>query len=102
MKKMIKTLFAGGTLGTEDMKSDQKVEKSQYSETIKRPEGTGSQPEFEIGDPEKLEYTKTVERPEGTDSKPTIELDKPDDSEYAKAIEMPEDTESKPVHDSSK
>ncbi|PGM58951.1 hypothetical protein CN947_20895 [Bacillus cereus] len=51
-------LLAGGAVGAEDVKSDQKVEKAKYSETIERTEGTESKPEF----------AKTVERIEGTDS----------------------------------
>ncbi|PEO39954.1 hypothetical protein [Bacillus wiedmannii] len=35
-------LFAGGVLDTEDVKSNQKIEKSKYSETIEMPEGTDS------------------------------------------------------------
>ncbi|MDZ4417092.1 hypothetical protein ORL59_26345 [Bacillus cereus] len=59
-------LFAGGAIGVEDVKSDQKVEKSKYSETIERPEGTESKPGFEIEAPEKSEGVKTVEKSEGT------------------------------------
>ncbi|TKI77526.1 hypothetical protein, partial [Bacillus mycoides] len=63
-------LFAGGAIGTEDVKSDQKVEKSKYSETIERPEGTDYQPAFEMGDSEKSEHVKTVKKSEGTGTNP--------------------------------
>ncbi|QWH32058.1 hypothetical protein EXW51_29985 (plasmid) [Bacillus mycoides] len=94
---MFKTLLAGGAVSTEDVKSDQKVEKSKYSETIERPEGTGSNPLFEMGDPEKSEYTTSVERTEGTDYqegknvpiKESIES-KP---EFAKTVERTEGTD---------
>lgn len=60
-------LLAGGAVGVEDVKSDQKVEKSKYSEIVEKAEGTESKPGFEIGAPEKPEYAKTVERAEDTD-----------------------------------
>ncbi|ARJ25281.1 hypothetical protein B7492_29685 (plasmid) [Bacillus mycoides] len=87
-------LFAGGAIGAEDIKLDQKVEKSKYSETIERPEGTGSQPAFEIGAPEKPEHAKTVERSEGSDSQPAFEIEAPEKSEHVKTVERSEGTDS--------
>ncbi|MDK3015536.1 hypothetical protein [Bacillus sp. RB3] len=100
-------LVAGGAVGAEDVKSDQKVEKSKYSETIERPEGTESKPGFEIGAPEKPEHAKTVERTEGTDSqegknlpvkegtesKPGFEIGAPEKPEHAKTVERTEGTD---------
>ncbi|MFE4764313.1 hypothetical protein [Bacillus mycoides] len=85
-------LLAGGAVGAEDVKSDQKVEKAKYSETIERPEGTESKPLFEMGDPEKLEHAKTVERSEGTESKPVFEIEAPEKSEGVKTVERSEGT----------
>ncbi|MDY0853897.1 hypothetical protein SPE26_24525 [Bacillus thuringiensis] len=87
-------LFSGGAIGAEDIKSEQKVEKSKYSETIERPEGTESKPVFEIGNPEKPEHAKTVEKSEGTESKPVFEMEDPEKSEHTKTVERPEGTDS--------
>ncbi|PQZ45965.1 hypothetical protein CQZ94_29465 [Bacillus sp. MYb209] len=91
-------LVAGGAVGTEDVKSDQKVEKAKYSETIERPEGTESNPVFEMGDPEKSEYTTSVERPEGTDYQEgknlPIKEGTESNPEFAKTVERTEGTDS--------
>jgi hypothetical protein len=91
-------LVAGGAVGAEDVKSDQKVEKSKYSETIERPEGTESKPGFEIGAPEKPEHAKTVERTEGTDSQEEKNLPVKEGTEskpeFAKTVERTEGTDS--------
>ncbi|MFD6511096.1 hypothetical protein [Bacillus sp. NPDC060175] len=89
-------LFAGGAIGTEDVKSDQKVEKSKYSETIERPEGIDYQPAFEIGSPENSEHAKTVERPEGTDYQPAFEMGDSEKSEHVKTVEKSEGTGTNP------
>ncbi|MED0959884.1 hypothetical protein [Bacillus paramycoides] len=91
-------LLAGGAVGAEDVKSDQKVEKAKYSETIERTEGTESKPVFEMGDPEKSEYTTTVKRTEGTDSQEgkNLPIKEGTDSkpEFAKTVERIEGTDS--------
>ncbi|MGE7883726.1 hypothetical protein [Bacillus sp. NPDC094077] len=84
-------LLAGGGVGAEDIKLDQKVENSKYSDAFEKPEhaksverteGTGSQqgknlpikegtesnPVFETENLEKPEGAKFVERTEGTGS----------------------------------
>ncbi|MED0986191.1 hypothetical protein HWX41_00050 [Bacillus paramycoides] len=91
-------LLAGGAVGAEDVKSDQKVEKAKYSETIERTEGTESKPVFEMGDPEKSEYTTTVKRTEGTDSQEGKNLPIKEGTEskpeFAKTVERTEGTDS--------
>ncbi|MBE7106593.1 hypothetical protein FT637_27345 [Bacillus cereus] len=79
-------LIAGGAVGTEDVKSNQKVEKSKYSETIERPEGTESQPGHE--------FSKAIKKPGSTDSNPVFEMGNPEKSGYAKTVERSEGTDS--------
>ncbi|QWI78525.1 hypothetical protein JG486_31220 (plasmid) [Bacillus mycoides] len=52
-------LLAGGAVGAEDVKSDQKVEKAKYSETIERPEGTDSQEGKNVSTKEGKDFDKS-------------------------------------------
>lgn len=113
-------LFAGGVLGTEDVKKDEKVEKTKYTQTMESSteegkvkvtvadkDGNITYKEIDKSEipkdavpaqpnPGNQKYSETIEMPEGTESKPGYEIGNPEKPEYAETVDRPEGTDSKP------